>query len=61
MRQSGKLVDDAKRIVSASLKLRKGRMVDWQFARKQIEEELARFLKRETGRNPLIVPVLVEV
>jgi len=61
MRESGKLVDDAKRIVSQSLKLRKGRMVDWQFTRKQIEEELARFLKRETGRSPLIVPVLVEV
>lgn len=61
MRQSGKLVDEAKGVVTRSLKLRKGRMVDWHFRRKQIEEELARFLKRETGRTPLIVPVLVEV
>ncbi|MBI4062425.1 ribonuclease J [Candidatus Gottesmanbacteria bacterium] len=61
MKESGALVDGAKRIVSGALKLRKGRMVDWHFARKQIEEELAIYLKRQIGRSPLIVPVLVEV
>ncbi len=61
MKESGHLVDGAKRVVSQSLRLRKGRMVDWHFARKLIEEELARYLKKEIGRSPLIVPVLVEV
>lgn len=61
MKESGRLVDGAKRVVAQSLRLRKGRMVDWHFARKQIEEELATYLKREIGRSPLIVPVLVEV
>lgn len=61
MKESGALVDGAKRVVGQSLRLRKGHMVDWHFARKQIEEELARYLKKEIGRSPLIVPVLVEV
>jgi len=36
-------------------------MMDWQFVRKQISENLEVFLARETGRRPLIVPVIVEV
>jgi ribonuclease J len=61
MKESGDLVDRAKRIILQSLKLKKGRMVDWQFVRKQIEENVGRFLTKETGRSPLIVPVIVEV
>lgn len=61
MKESGDLVDRAKKIVLQSLKLKKGRMLDWQFIRKQITENIGRFLSKETGRNPLIVPVIVEV
>ncbi len=61
MKQSGELIDQAKRTVLQSLRLKKGRMMDWQFVRKQISENLAVFLARETGRRPLIVPVIVEV
>jgi len=61
MKDSGGLIDAAKRVVLQSLRLKKGRMMDWQFVRKQISENLAVFLARETGRRPLIVPVIVEV
>ncbi len=61
MKESGVLVDQAKQIVTRSLRLKKGRMIDWHFVRKQVEENVAIFLRRETGRSPLIVPVIVEV
>ena len=61
MKQSGALLKQARHVVSQSIRLKKGRMLDWQFVRRQIEENLARFLREETGRSPLIVPVIVEV
>jgi ribonuclease J len=61
MRQSGALMDGAARVVSDSLKLKKGKIIDWHFVRKQVEHNLERFLLKETGRTPLIVPVIVEV
>ncbi|EKD87385.1 MAG: hypothetical protein ACD_36C00108G0002, partial [uncultured bacterium] len=61
IKESGALVKQARHVVAQSIRLKKGRMLDWQFVRKQIEENLGRFLKNETGRTPLIVPVVVEV
>lgn len=61
MKESGGLIEEARRVVLQSLRLKKGRMMDWQFVRKQISENLAVFLSKETGRRPLIVPVIVEV
>ncbi|MDP1722833.1 MAG: ribonuclease J [Candidatus Gottesmanbacteria bacterium] len=61
MKDSGKLLDDARHVILQSLRLKKGRMFDWQFARKQISENLSALLVKETGRRPLIVPVIVEV
>lgn len=61
MRQSEKLLEGAKRVVNESLRLKKGRMIDWHFVRKQLENNLERFLLKQTGRSPLIVPVIVEV
>jgi ribonuclease J len=61
IRESGGLLDKARRVVNDSLRLKKGRMIDWHFVRKQVEHNLERFLQKETGRTPLIVPVIVEV
>ena len=61
MKESGRLLDDARRVVSQSLRLKKGRILDWRFVRKQVGENLEMFLFKETGRRPLIVPVIVEV
>ncbi len=61
MKQSTDLVEKAKRIVNLSLRLKKGRIIDWHFVREQVEDNVGRFLRKETGREPLIVPVIVEV
>lgn len=61
IKESGGLVRQARHVVAQSIRLKKGRMLDWQYVRKQIEENLGLFLKKETGRTPLIVPVVVEV
>ena len=58
---SRELLGRASGVVSRSLSLKKGRITDWQFVRKRIEESLAQYLLKETGRRPLIVPVVLEV
>lgn len=61
MKESGSLVQKAKSLVTSSIRLKKGRIVDWPFVRKHIEENLEQLLAKETGRYPLIVPVILEV
>lgn len=60
-KESGDLMRKIKQITSQSLKLKKGRIIDWQFVKKQISEKVAGFVQKETGRYPLIVPVILEV
>jgi ribonuclease J len=61
IKESGDLLDKAKQVVNNSLRLKKGRIIDWHFVRKNVEQNLERFILKETGRSPLIVPVIVEV
>jgi len=61
LKESGELMDRARMIVNTSMKLKKGRITDWQFVRKIISENLGSFFTKEIGRYPLIVPVIIEV
>ncbi len=61
MKESGKLIDDAKKVIVNSLHLEKGRLIDWQKVKKQIEINLGEFLYRETHRRPLILSVVIKV
>lgn len=61
MKGSGNLLEEAKRVIAQSLRLKKGRIIDWQYVRRHVEEDLAGYLLKKTGRRPLIVPVIVEV
>lgn len=61
MKESGKLIDEAKKVVVNSLRLKKGRILDWGFVRKQIEGNLEEFLYKVTHRRPLILAVVIEV
>lgn len=61
MKESGKLIDDSKKVIINSLRLKKGRIIDWQYVRKQIEMNLEDFLYRETHRRPLILSVVIKV
>lgn len=60
-KESGELLKKIRTVTRQSLKLKKGRIIDWQFVRKQISENVASLLEKETGRYPLIVPAIVEV
>lgn len=61
IKESGDLLNRAKRVVNESLRVRHGRAMDWHYMRELIEDNLQKFLKKETGRQPLIVPVILEV
>src|SRR3989344_743836 len=61
MKESGKLIDEAKKVIVNSLRLKRGRIMDWQFVRKQIEGNLEEFLYKETHRRPLILSVVIKV
>ena len=61
MKESTRLIDQAKQVVKNSLRLKKGKIIDWQIVRKQIERNLEEFLYRETHRRPLIISVVIKV
>jgi ribonuclease J len=61
VRESGKLLDRVKSQVRSVLKDQKGRINDWHYVRREMEESVAKLLFKETGRRPLVVPVIVEV
>lgn len=61
MKQSGELIEEARSVVKDCLSLHKGRVLDWQFIRRNIEESLEKFLYQKTKRRPMILPIVVEV
>jgi ribonuclease J len=61
MKSSGELIENAKKVISHSLKSKKEGVADWSFTRKKIEEDLEDFLYKETHRRPLVLTVVVEV
>lgn len=61
MKESSDLIERAKSIVTNSLRLQKGRLLDWGFVRKQVEGNLEEFLFKETRRRPLILAVVIHV
>ncbi len=61
IKESEQLISQAKKVIVNSLQLKKGRIFDWQYVRKQIEGNLEEFLYKETHRRPLIVSVIIKV
>ena len=61
IKESGELLARARKVVNESLRVKHGHTMDWHFMREMIEDNLQGFLKKETGRQPLIVPVILEV
>lgn len=60
-KESGELIRKIRQTVNKSLKVKQGKITDWQFVKKRISEEVATLIEKETKRYPLIVPVVVEV
>jgi len=61
IKESTALLERAKRLVIDCLKTKKNRIRDWRYIRELVEDNLQVFLRKETGRQPLIVPVVLEV
>ncbi len=55
------LLEAAKEIVRSVIKEHQGSPIDWRYLRHQIEENLKKFFYQETKRNPMILPIVVEV
>lgn len=61
IKESGALLAQARQIVVQSLRTKSGKVMDWRYIRELVENNLQIFLKKKTGRQPLIVPVILEV
>lgn len=61
MKTSEGLIEKAKKVITDSLVIRQGRIIDWHYVRKQIEGHLEEFLFKETHRRPLILTVVIHV
>lgn len=61
MKESAKLIETIRREVGNDLQKNKGKISDWHFVRRGIEEHVGKLIYKQTGRRPLIVPVVVEV
>jgi len=61
IKESTALLERAKRLVKDCLKTKTNRIRDWRYIRELVEDNLHQFLRKETGRQPLIVPVVLEV
>ncbi|MEK7160798.1 MAG: ribonuclease J, partial [Patescibacteria group bacterium] len=59
-KQNINLLDNAKKVVKESL-AHQGRITDWHFTRRRIQEILEGYLWEQTHRRPMILPVIVEV
>ncbi|MFH1535458.1 MAG: ribonuclease J, partial [Patescibacteria group bacterium] len=55
------LLEDARAVVSETLKKHTHKNADWRFIRKMIEDALEKFLYQATERRPMILPMVIEV
>lgn len=58
--QAEDIMDAGKELVRSILTEKPDTPLDWRYTRKQIEDHLKKFFHEETGRNPLILPIVVE-
>ena len=61
VKESGDLMEEAKRVVETTLKSYEGRRsFDWSTLKNNIRDDLKRFVYGQMKRNPMILPVIVE-
>ncbi len=62
VRESEQLMDEARRLVYTTLEnCANQRVRDWAGVKQNVKEELSRFLYRKTQRNPMILPIIMEI
>ncbi|MBI4037289.1 ribonuclease J [Candidatus Daviesbacteria bacterium] len=60
-KEAGELIEGAKNLVKSVLADHPEAILDWRFTRQHIEENLEKYFYEETGRRPMVLPVVVEV
>ncbi|SHG91175.1 ribonuclease J [Anaerosphaera aminiphila DSM 21120] len=61
VRESGDLMDDARKVVKATLdKCDSKSITDWSSLKNNIRDDLKGFLFNQTKRNPMILPIIME-
>lgn len=62
VREAEQLMDEARKLVYNTLETcARQRVRDWNGVKQNVKDELSRFLYRRTLRNPMILPIIMEV
>ena len=62
VRESEALMDEARKLVYNTLEAcAENKVRDWSGLKQSIKDELSRFLYQKTKRNPMILPIIMEV
>lgn len=62
VRESGDLMNEAKNVVSKTLKkCERENIKDWSSIKAAVRDDLRNFVYKETRRNPMILPIIMEV
>ena len=62
VRESEQLMEDAKNIVKKILeRCEEKRITDWSTIKSSIKDGLRNFLYERTKRNPMILPIIIEI
>lgn len=62
VREAEDLIDEAKFVVKKTLKVAEGKNTrEWSFIKNAVKEDLKKFLYDKTKRNPMILPIIIEV
>ena len=62
MRENEPLMEEARRVVYRALEdCANHRVRDWSDMKQSVKDELSKFLYRKTQRNPMILPIIMEV
>ena len=62
VRENEPLMEEARRVVYRALEdCANHRVRDWSYMKQSVKDELSKFLYRKTQRNPMILPIIMEV
>ena len=61
MKESKGLIHNATQKVEKVILANQSKLSDWNFVKQEVDKELSKFFYKETGRNPVILAIIVEV
>lgn len=61
VKESAGLISQAKNIVYQTVGRYRNKIMDWQFLRKRVQEDLEKYFYQETKRRPMILPVVMNL